>query len=256
MRSIVRSFLLVTTAASAMCALAATPAAGQQIATVRDPRPVAAMVLQLETSHSWRITYEDPPYANDADIDDVTDQVVRDASERSWLKVLVPKTRTLSVPRLAGVTDESKALRTVVIQYNAMVGYEAFQIVQDGPVFHVIPKNMKDGSGQLQTAMAVLDTKIAIGAGERSIFQLIDEICAKISVASGTPVKIGTVPQSLLRNLKTPVSTAGRKQSARAILDEVFSRSGVHLSWRLLFDPKDRFYALNLHEVPARPAEK
>ena len=256
MQSITRSPLAV---AALVCAAAtlATPSQSAQLSTaVRDPRPLAAMVLQLENVRAWQITYEDPTYSYGADIEDVTDHVVRNAIDRGRLKVLVPKTNTLSVPALGDISDEHKALAAVVTQYNAMVGYEAFQIVQNGQIFHIVPKSAKDEAGQPRDITAVLGTKIAIGAGERSMFQLIDEICVKISAASGTPVKIGTVPQSLLRNLRTTVSTAGRKQPARAIMDEAVSRSGIRLSWRLLFDPKDRFYALNLHDVPVQPARE
>ena len=46
--------------------------------SVNDPRPVALAAETLEKKYGWIVTYEDPPYAYDGDLVDVTEKVRKD----------------------------------------------------------------------------------------------------------------------------------------------------------------------------------
>ena len=233
--------------ACAMAAIAAVPARAQQTLTVHDPRPVAAMILELEKTYSWQITYEDPPYAYAADIEDLTAGVERYPGKE---RILVPKARTLSVVGLA--PQENAAIENVLAGYSRLTGVQAFRLVKNGTVYHVIPNHARDASGSLRRYASILDTKIAVRPGQRTAYRLIEEICQKVSQASGKTVALGMAPHSMLMSLNTTVGTAGRKETAEAVLDQFVAESGTRLSWRLLYDPGLRFYALNLHFVPEK----
>jgi len=239
-------FAMMLCAASAAYAM---PAHAQQALSVHDPRPVAAMILELETRYSWQITYEDPPYASAADIEDVT---ARYARSPGGARILVPKAGSLSVSGLAGAPRESATIAQMLTSYNELAGAEAFRLVKEGELYHVVPNKAHDESGALRAAPSILEAKIAVRPGQRTMYDLLDEMCNKVSRASGMKVLLGTVPQSLLRNTSTTVGTAGRKETARAVLDQMIAQSGARLSWQLLYDPGDKFYALNLHVVPEK----
>jgi hypothetical protein len=55
-----------------MAAFLGNASASPNTLTVRDPRPVAKAIEELDTRYGWQITYEDPPYIHDSDIPDVT----------------------------------------------------------------------------------------------------------------------------------------------------------------------------------------
>ncbi len=63
----------VMMAMGVMVTLLGNASAAPNTITVRDPRPVAETIQELEKRHVWRITYEDPPYIHYSEITDVTD---------------------------------------------------------------------------------------------------------------------------------------------------------------------------------------
>jgi hypothetical protein len=62
--------------------------------SVVDPRPVAKAVELLEARYGWAITYEDPPYEHDSEIEDVTISVRKDGKVEP--RVIVPRAGLLN----------------------------------------------------------------------------------------------------------------------------------------------------------------
>jgi hypothetical protein len=79
----------------------------------------------------------------------------------------------------------------------------------------------------------------------------LEALCQAVSEASHTKVFIGTVPLNLFFHYQERQD--GRPQKARNALVSLIQRvhSGSVLSWRLLYDPGQKVYALNIHEIAA-----
>jgi len=211
--------------------------------TVRDPRPLAKAIQELEKRYGWQITYEDPPYSHDSDMPDVTPSVqVGSGLAPGATGVTVPKAAILTFPLPAANQDELGTVNAVVKIYNeSHRGFE-FAVVQAGSLLHVVPRKATGLSGNFEPVKPVLDTVITIEPRERTSYALIKEICNKISVSTNTHVGIGYIPVNMLFNTKTSIGGSGK--TARSILEQWILETGGGLSWLLLYEPKE--YALNI----------
>ncbi len=218
--------------------------------TVQDARPVAKAIQELEKRYGWRITYEDPPYSHSSDMPDVTPSVQEGSSVAPGAnRVLGPKAAILSFPLPATNQDELSTVEAVVNIYNESHRRFEFAVVRGARLLHVVPRKVTGLSGNLEPVKPVLDTVITIEPRERTAIALLEEICKKVSIATNTDVDLGTVPMNMLAQTKTSIGGSGR--TARSILEQLIVETGARLSlsWRLLYGPDDKGYALNISWV-------
>jgi hypothetical protein len=235
----------------------ASAAPNTNTVTVQGGRPVARAIQELEKRYGWLITYEDPPYTHYSDISVVTDlhlpaTPVQSASQLQSLQGksrLVPKGGSLSFTLPSGDPDELGAVEALVKSYNASRGGNLFAVVQGAGLLHVVPRQMTGLSGNLEPVKPVLDTVITVEPKERTAYELIDEICKKISIATNTDVALGSGPINMLAQTKTSIGGSGK--TARSILEQLIVETGARLSlsWRLFYGPDDKGYALNISWV-------
>ena len=239
-----------------MAAFLCNASASPNTVTVQSGRPVAEAIQELEKRYGWQITYEDPPYVHYGDITDVTDTdwpgtEVRSLSQLQTVqrnnRTLVPKGGNLTFTLPSVDPDELVAVEALLKSYNeSHRGFE-FAVVRGAGLLHVVPRKATGLSGNLEPVKPVLDTVITIEPRERTSEALIEEICNKISIATNTHVEMGTIPINLLIRTKTSVGGSGR--SARSILEQWILERRAGLSWRLLYEPGEKDYALNISQV-------
>jgi hypothetical protein len=103
--------------------------------SISDPRPVAKAVELLSQRHGLVITYEDPPYAFEGDLKDVTAEVSRSPVAPGH-RVLVPRgsmTLTYSVSQATGTPEHADALiRNVLDTHLAAGGGSQFELIHGG----------------------------------------------------------------------------------------------------------------------------
>jgi hypothetical protein len=228
--------------------------------SVQDGRPVAEAIQELEITYGWQITYEDPPYNHYSDITDVSDTewpgvpVQSPSLLQSLLReqgthhrTLVPKGGSLTFTLPSANPDELGAVEALLKSYNASRGGNAFAVVQGAGLLHVVPQHTTGLSGNLEPVKPVLDTVITVEPKERTAGALLEEVCKKISIATNTHVVIGTVSQNLLHRMKTSIGGSGK--TARSILERWILETRAPLSWRLLYSPDLKDYALNIRSV-------
>jgi hypothetical protein len=282
--TITRSILLL--AILAFCQSAYTQS---KIIEVTDGRPVAKAAQFLESIYGVSITYDDPITVHESQLQDVTEQVQRtpDPSHR----VIVQKDLTISFsykPPISGTTTKgglgqtqavteaevAEALSSVLDGYGAAGGPVTFTITKEGGIFYIIPNNFLNKEGKMQQMMPILDTKITILPKKRTRFELLQEICQALILASGVPVG-GEFPFNggsiqaqtltsisgsdvtarsllgqLLVELEAPISSdtviqipGGEKRQWNRVVYE-----GGPVSWKLFYGPGFG-YALNMHKV-------
>lgn len=218
--------------------------------SVESGRPLAEAILALQQKFGWVITYEDPRYVNAGEISDVTEQVRRDLDKfppGKAPKVLVPKGGPF-VFEYDPSNDPSRLVGDLLAAYAASGNPGQFAMHSSSGVIHVVPTAVKDVSGRVTAQKSVLDEIINLPAQERTGLQTLEGLCAAVSRAARQKVMVGTIPAGLFIRYK---DREERKMKARDALTQLLekTRNGAPLSWRLLYDPGQKIYALNIRSI-------
>jgi hypothetical protein len=220
---------------------------------VNDGRPVGKAVRTLEDLCQCVITYEDPRIVYSRETKDVTDEVSRSIPANSR-RVIVPKGGALTVNyRTVPGTDRpvnlTSTLNDVLKEHESEDGAGRFRIEQSNGVIHVIPVAVKNINGKIGPQTSVLDAPISLPRQERSGMQTLTAICEAISKKNHMRVELGAVPINLL--LQHRSIQGFRNEQARTVLIRFLQdldKSG-RFSWRLLYGPGTKEYALNIHRI-------
>lgn len=224
--------------------------------SVEDGRPLAKAIETLQAKYGWVITYEDPLYVHFSEIADVT-EMVRNPLHKSRpgqaTRVLVPKGGALVIeydvmPDTGLPVDREAILRKLLETNSANGNPGRFRLEKTGEVLHVISTASKSTAGTFAPQESVLDAVITLPAEERSGLQTLEAICAAVRQATQTPVVVGTIPLNLFLQHRDQQGAASEK--ARDVLLNTLKRTGMNLSWRLLYGPGTKMYVLNIRQVP------
>jgi len=142
----------------------------QAVLIVDGPRPVDSAAITLAQEFGIAVSVEDPPYIFHDDIQDVTADVWRVPNPQR--RVLVPKGGRLEV-RFALKPDGSPQdlpglLRDLIAAANARFPF-AYRLDADGTRFTLVPTRTRDALGQVMEVTPLLDRRVTIPAGTRSI---------------------------------------------------------------------------------------
>lgn len=231
-------------------------AGGDVLIQVEEPRPLAAAAAQLEKQFGWTITYEDPAWVFSGDIDDVTASVRRDGDMTK--RVLVPRSARLvfvyNESELNALNSNARAQSVLesLVQRSAASGNPGgFVVRRSGNVFSIVPEMAKTKNGAFAAHASILDVRISLPAGERSLSEQIQMIAAAVARASNTRVLVGVTPINLLRQSR--VDGAAQSEVARDVLLRAVTSTKSAISWQLFYQPGDNsFFVLNLHIVSDR----
>jgi hypothetical protein len=217
---------------------------------VIDARPLAEAIRVLEERHGWIVTYEDARYEHESDIEDVTLTVRRDGKREP--KVIVPKGGVLAFNyEFTGKGTPSEiedVLEALIIAHQYSRNAGVFRLEQDGGIFHVVPAAVKDKTGNIVDQHSILETRITLAESERNILELLRAVLDAVDRGLGDTVgKIMLGASPLLTQVR--VRERFVDESARDVIVRVLNATGRQYSWRLLYEPGIRSYALNLYEV-------
>ena len=238
-----------------------SPQALQQVKlSVEDGRPVAKMIKLLQEKHGWVITYEDPRYIHESDIADVTLQVRRDLDKYKpgeAPKVLVPKGGVLELTYDVASntnlpTDPAMVVQKLLDAQTANSNGGRFRLEKSGEIMHVIPTAIKNSQGRVVPQESVLDTIISLPPGQRTVLQKLESICIAVSKATGIRIELGTIPDNWFNRHQDNRGVMGQKARDALIATFASMDYGTNLSWRLLYGPGTKYYALNIHLVAQR----
>jgi len=243
--------------------------------TVKDPRPVAAAALDIERRSGLAVNYEDVRYENAGDLQDITDQIMTAAQKAQAIpgvRVIVPRGGELSLPILVDVNGHLPDFNSVSAAANAIIGAHAtspshsgsFTVeVGDGVLF-IEPLQMRDVAGNVKPISPLLSTHVTIPAQSRSGFDTLRLILNQVSQASGFKVDLGTAPARAL--IASEVVIGANNEPANHVIGRLLASiasagadvpySGPAMSYSMLFDPRLRYYALNIHSIPNPNAPK
>lgn len=233
----------------ALLVLCAT--AGAQT-VISSERPVADAIEKLESLYGWAITYEDTPYVFDGDIEAPT-LLLRKVGEGP--RDSPPRRRTFSfdlenVGRPAkGMRSPESSARAAILamlkSYSDSVGgAEMFALTESDGLFHVVPVQRRDKSGNLEKVVPILDSSVTLPAQQRIGTQLLREVCQALTQEIGERVYLG---QPFRRQTYV---TPNPGETARSVLSRLLAEQArpLPVSWRLNYQP-GYGYVLNIHAV-------
>jgi len=205
--------------------------------SVNSGRPLAEVIEILEKRYGWVITYEDPAYIYPADFEDVTMAVRRDG--RTEPRVLVPRGGLFNfqypTAAVSSIQDASTILAKLIDDYNRSGHPGLFRVIRSGTVFHVVPVETRNASGQFVPRGSLLDVNISIVDHEATALDLLREIVNAVSRPGGARVVVGTVPLNAM--IQTRVRSGAAGENARAVLSRTLEAIDPKLSWSLLCTP-------------------
>lgn len=219
--------------------------------SVIDPRPVGAAMQMLERKYGVVITYEDPPYIHETDVEDQTSPAWKQ-THPNGPRALIPKSGSLKItyqmPPGPIKPDEIRSVIQKFLDAHAEKHNPGrFRVQQEGEMFHVLPIQVRESSGSLVSVNSILDTPISFPQQTRTLNETLEVITNSVSKARGIKFVIGTVPMNLL--FRTSSRQGATNEKARGALISALKATNSELSWRILYGPGMKWYVLNVHWV-------
>ena len=219
--------------------------------TNNDHRPLAGALDKLEAALGIVVNYEDPPYENIADLEDVSTPEQR--AKAPGFRILVPRKGEISAT-VAGSSDSDKMF-SIIGLFNSYrnAGLPGdFTVEQANGAYYVLPTKILSTNGSFRDVGSPLKTLITLPNGERRAADAENEILKAVSKAAGINIVFGSFPF----RPTTLVTLGADREPARDVLARFFGKlTAAPVSYRLLYDANLRDYMLNVQvrAVPEAP---
>ena len=209
-----------------------TALAQESLSIASDPhdlsRPISTLLDQLR-KENVPVTYEDPRYANSADIRDITAEVARDpaAAARPGHRTLIPKGRPIRfvyAPEDVRNPHQAELVIARILREYRSLGGPTFAVTRDANRLHVVPADVLDAEGNRIKQSSILDALISIPVGPRDGLQFLQAICDELKKQIGFEIGIGpSVPSNNLEGYRT--NEGIDKMSAQTAIERLLDKS-------------------------------
>jgi hypothetical protein len=234
---------------------------GSVVLKIDSTRPVERAAETFQSRYGYVISYEDPLYTYEDDLQDDAPKIVRDYSRYApgtAPKLMGPKggQLTLRLPASSSITSDelATALRQLVeAQASSHQGGGHFRVEQAGDVFHVIPTEVRDRNGNWARYSSPLDAPISLPVQDRSEKELYRAIAEAASAATGVSIHAmvngGIVTGPLLPEPRFNVGAI--QERARDVLLRALQLHPTRQTWALRCGPGWRYACvLNIGDLP------
>jgi hypothetical protein len=149
----------------------------------------------------------------------------------------------------AEASRPEELLSSMLVLYDESGKTDAFRLLRQGRVYHVIPTRSANSKGIQTPRQSLLETRVTIEEGERSVLDEVRLVLAAVSKATGVYVFLGSGYDRRLY-VRT-VHRRAVKEGARDLITRTLNATGRDFSWRLLCTPgyPRQDCALNIHLV-------
>jgi hypothetical protein len=231
------------------------------ILSVTDPRPLAKAGELFERRYGIPVSYEDVAYVYDGDVIDQTDPDYKKTHPN--IRALIPRGGAVTIRGQAGAVvptprEASLVLQTALDDHARANNPGEFALLQNSDGLVIVPSSSRDANGILAPDHSPLETNISFLQVQRTALEALESICSAVTGASGKKVVVGTTPFRSLSG-QMVVKVGAVNEQARSVLfralagiqptDPRTKAPSIKLAWQLLYDPGERMYALNVHQV-------
>jgi hypothetical protein len=220
----------------------------------------------LGQKYGWRVTYEDPPFENMADLVDITHPLYRATHRDVTDAMLIPRARAFTF--VWNSTGTAAGLRQSVLdqcvnQHNNMSRNPGqFASYQQGDVSHIVAMRVRGKDGSMMEINSPLGTDVSFPAQQRTLLETISLILDTIGNRTGIHIEVGVGPSYIMTQ---SISMGADQISARdALLLALNASDGnllqmgispLRMSWAMLYQADEKRYYLNLYPTKeVRPA--
>ena len=213
-------------------------------------RPLLQLAAELEKEYTWRITYEEAPLENSADlVNDATTGIHLIARPTAFQASLEePQDRR-------SIEEKWKILDKLVGEDSGPHG--KMTVINNGDYSHIIPATLKNKAGRIVPFEPLLDTRVSFEPAQRSLLETVRLILSQVSRIRGVSIGLGTIPTNLFVQ-RQQLSDADN-EPARDVLMRIFEDASgarqpkggppARVTWALLNDISYSGYFFNAHIV-------
>jgi hypothetical protein len=173
------------------------------------------------------------------------------------VRALDPKDRRLRVlgelPPAAKRPEPASVIQKLIDADARAQGAPGFGVEVDGEFVHVFPRKVRDTTGRWTDVSSVLSTRISLDEKDRTLDETLRAITGAILQQRGVTIRLMSGPMRLM--LRHRVTLGGTDVSARELLARALLSTGLKLTWRILYSPGQRLYALNILSSTRTPGQ-
>ncbi|HTU43466.1 MAG TPA: hypothetical protein VMF91_00280 [Bryobacteraceae bacterium] len=212
------------------------------VITVDNPRPLARVLARIEELYHSPIDYEEVPYESPNDLAHTS--VVRNgvATERVF-----PRGGQFSVT-LSPDADPTPflAVQSLLSEYYKAGFAGQYRIDQLSGRIEVIPVRVATAAGSQRDVGAIMSTSVSISPSTRPVAVMLNMLASELSAMSGAKIVMANEPFPD----NATVELGADNEPARNVLANLADKTGVPLSYALLYDPNEKTYYLDVRAVP------
>jgi hypothetical protein len=218
-------------------------------------RSLPEAVDGLDKRYGYVITVETPPYVYEGDLQD--ERALRNPGSLSkstappiWVAKGVPV--SLNLPPAASVDRAGMSSIVRQLAQNGSKGDHGahFRTEQEGDVFHIIPTEVRDRTGNWVAHTPLFDTRISIPTKERSMLDTVQAVCDALAAANHVSVRLLVYPLNTLHYTNSTVGASD--EAARSVLTRALTGLDRKLTWRVFYDIPMNSYLLSMLFVQNR----
>ena len=208
----------------------------------RDGRGLAYVLDRLQGLYLTRVTYEEVPFENPAELISAT--VVYNGISTA---VLANPVINFSVT--LGPSDSSAyaAAQSVMVAYGSASMPGTYTVVQATGRVDVIPARVLGVSGAIRDVAPVMSRPVTFPVATRTVADTVQLIVDGLSASSGFRVVLLDAPHL------EAVSLGAAGEAARDVIGKMASTLGLPITFQCLYDAGDKTYYLNVKIVAPAP---
>jgi len=114
------------------------------------------------------------------------------------------------------IREPQEVVSALVKTYNSASVSDAFQVIQQGALYHVVPTKSLDAKGEPRERRSRFDVAVTVDDRERSAYEMLAAVLQQVSAAAGEPLGLGLVPMNLLMSAK--IRGGAQEEKARDVI--------------------------------------
>jgi hypothetical protein len=232
------------------------------IFSVSGSKPLAKAAEEFEAKYGIPISYEDPAYAYPGELVDHTDPGYSKSHPEGPRALSLKGGGSLVLhadPKMA-VRSSAAAMPLLqsLLDEHVRAGYPGeFKLVPNGDGVAIVPVAVRNLNGVSLPDQSPLETTISLPESKRTAMETLNAICGAIRNNSGKNIGVASGP--FIGTQPYSVTIGAANEPARSVLQRTLAGLeyvDTHtqaripkMAWSLLYDPGQKVYLLNVHQV-------